>query len=119
MRKRADLFSIWQASKPGVLDVLETYGLRNLSTSSSSRKLLQNLQQAIEKEIPSLPEKLIFPLLQLKKKMKLLLTLKMQMKFYHQLKIQSRCLKSLLLNRLSDPKISEFLTSYYMLFTFP
>ena len=60
LRKRADLFSIWQASKPGVLDVLDTYGLRNLSTSSSSRKLLQNLQQAIEKEIPSLRRKVDF-----------------------------------------------------------
>ena len=60
LRKRADLFSIWQATKPGVLDVISTYGLRSLSTSSSSRKLLQNLHQAIEKDIPALSRKVDF-----------------------------------------------------------
>ncbi|MEE2614747.1 MAG: dynamin family protein [Verrucomicrobiota bacterium] len=60
LRKRADLFSIWQATKPGVLDVIDTYGLRSLSTSSSSRKLLRNLQQSIEKDIPALRRKVDF-----------------------------------------------------------
>ena len=60
LRKRADLFSIWQATKPSVLDVISTYGLRSLSTSSSSRKLLQNLHQAIEKDIPALRRKVDF-----------------------------------------------------------
>ena len=60
IRRRADLFSIWQATKPGVLDVIDTYGLRSLSTSSSSRKLLRNLQQSIEKDIPALRRKVDF-----------------------------------------------------------
>ena len=60
LRKRADLFSIWQATKPGVLDVIDTYGLRNLSTSSSSSKLLKNLHQSIEKDIPALRRKVDF-----------------------------------------------------------
>ena len=60
LRKRADLFSIWQATKFGVLDVIDTYGLRSLSTSSSSRKLLRNLQQSIEKDIPALRRKVDF-----------------------------------------------------------
>lgn len=60
LRKRADLYSIWDAVKPGVLDVVKAHGLRSLSTSSSSRKLLKKLEHAIEKEIPSLRRKIDF-----------------------------------------------------------
>ena len=60
LRKRADLYSIWEAVKPGVRSIVKTHGLRSLSISSSSRKLLKKLEQAIEKEIPALRRKIDF-----------------------------------------------------------
>ena len=60
LRKRADLYSIWDVVKPGVLDIIRAHGLRSLSASSSSRKLLNKLEQAIEKEIPALRRKIDF-----------------------------------------------------------
>ena len=60
LRKRADLYSIWDAVKPGVLDIIRVHGLRSLSASSSSRKLLKKLEQAIAKEIPALRRKIDF-----------------------------------------------------------
>ena len=60
LRKRADLYSIWDVVKPGVLDIIRAHGLRSLSASSSSRKLLKKLDQAIQKEIPALRRKIDF-----------------------------------------------------------
>ena len=60
LRKRADLYSIWNAVKPGVLNIVQTHGLRSLSTSSSSRKLLKKLEHAIDKEIPAMRRKIDF-----------------------------------------------------------
>ena len=60
LRKRADLYSIWDVVKPGVFAIIRTHGLRSLSASSSSRKLLKKLEQAIEKEIPALRRKIDF-----------------------------------------------------------
>ena len=50
----------WDVVKPGVLDIIRAHGLRSLSSSSSSRKLLKKLEQAIEKEIPALRRKIDF-----------------------------------------------------------
>ena len=47
-------------SKTGVLDIIRVHGLRSLSASSSSRKLLKKLEQAIAKEIPALRRKIDF-----------------------------------------------------------
>jgi hypothetical protein len=54
LKKRADLDATWESIKPGILDIMRVQGLRSLSTSSSSKKLLNKLEAAIEKEIPSL-----------------------------------------------------------------
>ena len=54
LQKRADLHATWESVKPGILATVRSHGLRSLSASTSSKKLLRNLQKSIEKEIPPL-----------------------------------------------------------------
>ncbi len=54
IKKRADLYAIWESVKPGILDIMNTHGMRGLSASKSSKKLLGKLETAIDKEIPDL-----------------------------------------------------------------
>ena len=54
LKKRADLYATWESIKPGILDIMRIHGLRSLSASASSKKLLRKLEAAIDKEIPSL-----------------------------------------------------------------
>ncbi|MEE2942284.1 MAG: dynamin family protein [Verrucomicrobiota bacterium] len=54
LKKRADLYATWESIKPGILDMMRVHGLRSLSASASSKKLLRKLEAAIDKEIPSL-----------------------------------------------------------------
>ena len=54
LKKRADLHATWQSIKPVILDIMRVHGLRSLSATSSSKKLLKNLEVAIDKEIPPL-----------------------------------------------------------------
>lgn len=54
LKKRADLHATWESIKPGILDIMRAHGLRSLSASASSKKLLRKLDVAVEKEIPSL-----------------------------------------------------------------
>ena len=54
LQKRADLYALWEITKPGVLDIMRVHGLRTISASISSRKLLRKLEAAIEKDIPAL-----------------------------------------------------------------
>jgi len=58
IKKRADLYSIWDSVKPRVLDLMNVHGIHDFSSSKSSKKLLGNLQVAIDKEIPSLRRKI-------------------------------------------------------------
>ena len=54
LKKRADLYATWESIKPGILEIMRVHGLRSLSASASSKKLLKKLESAIDEEIPSL-----------------------------------------------------------------
>jgi hypothetical protein len=58
LQKRADLYALWETTKPGVLDIMRVHGLSSLSASISSKKLLRKLESAIEKDIPELRRKM-------------------------------------------------------------
>ena len=60
LKKRADLYATWESIKPRILDVMRVHGLRSLSASTSSKKLLRKLEAAIEKEIPALRRRVDF-----------------------------------------------------------
>ena len=60
LKKRADLYATWEGIKPRILDVMRVHGLRSLSASTSSKKLLRKLEAAIEKEIPALRRRVDF-----------------------------------------------------------
>jgi len=60
LKKRADLCATWESIKPRILDVMRVHGLRSLSASTSSKKLLRKLEAAIEKEIPALRRRVDF-----------------------------------------------------------
>jgi len=57
LKKRADLHATWESIKPGILEIMRVHGLRSLSASASSKKLLRKLEAAIDKEIPTLRRK--------------------------------------------------------------
>ena len=54
LKKRADLYATWESIKPGILEIMRVHGLRSLSASASSKKLLKKLESAIDEETPSL-----------------------------------------------------------------
>jgi hypothetical protein len=58
LQKRADLYALWEIIKPGILDIMRVHGLRSLSASISSKKLLRKLEAIIEKDIPALRRKI-------------------------------------------------------------
>jgi len=60
VKKRADLYSTWESIKPGILEIMRIHGLRSLSASASSKKILRNLEAAIEIEIPALRHRIDF-----------------------------------------------------------
>ena len=60
VKKRADLYSTWESIKPWILEILRIHGLRSLSASASSKKILRNLEAAIEIEIPALRHRIDF-----------------------------------------------------------
>ena len=60
LKKRADLYSSWESIKPGILDIMRVHGLRSLSASASSKKILRNLEATIEIEIPALRHRVDF-----------------------------------------------------------
>ena len=60
VKKRADLYSTWESIKPGILEIMRIHGLRSLSASASSKKILRNLEAAIELEIPALRHRIDF-----------------------------------------------------------
>ena len=60
LKKRADLYATWESIKPGILDVMRVHGLRSLSASASSKKLLKKLEVTIKKEIPALRRRIDF-----------------------------------------------------------
>ena len=60
VKKRADLYSTWESIKPGILEIMRVHGLRSLSASASSKKILRNLEATIEIEIPALRHRVDF-----------------------------------------------------------
>ena len=58
LRKRADLYALWESGKARALHLMQTIGPGRISTSFSTRRLLKRLNRTIDQEIPRLRRKI-------------------------------------------------------------